>query len=135
MPNDLKRLPKPDDNAAEAARIGEELREARMALGHSIAGMAEHLRIRRVYLEALEEGRLRDLPAPAYAVGFVRGYATALGLDADDLVRRFRDLTGPTSAKPKLIFPEPVPERGMPTRKSGRTGAAGAGLPPPSRFS
>ncbi len=120
----MKRQPKHDDHAAEAARIGEELREARMALGHSVAGMAEHLRIRRVYLEALEEGRLRDLPAPAYAVGFVRTYATALGLEADDLVRRFRELTGPTSAKPKLVFPEPVPERGMPAGAVVAVGAA-----------
>ncbi|MBK1660723.1 hypothetical protein CKO45_21100, partial [Paracraurococcus ruber] len=77
--------------------------------------MAQALRIRRVYLSALEDGRIRDLPAPAYAVGFVRTYARALGLDADEMVRRFREASGPTVArKTDLVFPEPVPDRGVP---------------------
>jgi cytoskeleton protein RodZ len=115
VPYDLKRNPRQaEELAAEAARIGDELREARLALGLSVEDMAAQLRIRRPYLEALEEGRVRDLPGVAYAVGFVRTYATALGLDADVLSRRFREATGPAAAKPKLVFPEPVSERGMP---------------------
>ena len=125
MPNDLKRIPRPaDPSGSEAARVGEELRDARVALGLSIEEMATQLRIRRPYLEALEEGRIRDLPGAAYAVGFVRAYATGLGLDADDLVRRFRDLSGAAvTRKTKLVFPEPVPERGMP---AGAVVAVGA---------
>lgn len=116
MPYDLKRIPRQSDTAgAEAARIGDELREARLALGQSVPEMAAALRIRRAYLEALEEGRLADLPGLAYAVGFVRSYAAALGLDAEEMVRRFRDAAGHAAARPKLVFPEPVPERGMPT--------------------
>lgn len=115
MPYDLNRIPRPAEApGAEAARLGDELREARVALGHSVAELAAELRIRRAHLEALEEGRLRDLPGAAYAVGFVRSYATALGLDADEMARRFRDVSGSTAQRPKLVFPEPVPERGMP---------------------
>ncbi len=107
--------PEPAAAAAEAARLGEELRDARMALGLSIEDVAAALRIRRVYLVALEEGRARDLPAPAYAVGFVRSYAKALGLDDDEMVRRFRDGTSTVvPRKTDLVFPEPVPERGVP---------------------
>jgi|GEM_PF-1229434 len=102
--------------SADAARVGEELRDAREASGLSIQDMSQALRIRRVYLVALEEGRMRDLPSPAYAWGFVRNYANALGLDADEMVRRFRDSAGPAvPRRHDLIFPEPVPERGMPT--------------------
>jgi cytoskeleton protein RodZ len=102
--------------SADAARVGEELRDAREASGLSIEDMSQALRIRRVYLVALEEGRMRDLPSPAYAWGFVRNYANALGLDADEMVRRFRDSAGPAvPRRHDLIFPEPVPERGMPT--------------------
>jgi len=102
--------------SADAARVGEELRNAREASGLSIQDMSQALRIRRVYLVALEEGRMRDLPSPAYAWGFVRNYANALGLDADEMVRRFRDSAGPAvPRRHDLIFPEPVPERGMPT--------------------
>ena len=125
MPNDLKRIPRPTETTgAEAARVGEELRDARIALGLSVEEISVRLRIRRPYLEALEEGRVRDLPGAAYAVGFVRAYATGLGLDADDMVRRFRDLSGSAvTRKTKLVFPEPVPDRGMP---AGAVVAVGA---------
>ncbi|MDI3308609.1 MAG: DUF4115 domain-containing protein [Acetobacteraceae bacterium] len=112
----MNRLTRPDAAAAgEAARLGEELRDARLALGLSVEDIAASLRIRRGYLLALEEGRLRDLPAPAYALGFVRSYARALGLDEDEMVRRFREVSGPAvQRKTDLVFPEPVPERGVP---------------------
>jgi cytoskeleton protein RodZ len=115
VPYDLKRIPRQAEPAsAEAARLGEELREARLALGHSVEEMGSRLRIRRQHLEALEEVRLGDLPGLAYAVGFVRSYAAALGLDGDDVARRYRDAAGQSAAQPKLVFPEPLPERGMP---------------------
>jgi len=115
VPYDLKRLPRPVETAAaDAARLGEELREARLALGHGVEDLAQHLRIRRAYLEALEQGRLKDLPGAAYAVGFVRSYAGALGLDAEDMARRFREITGQVAPKPKLVFPEATAERAIP---------------------
>jgi len=98
----------------DAARLGEELRDARLALGLSIEDVAAELRIRRVYLIALEEGRLKDLPSPAYAVGFVRNYSGALGLDPSEMVRRLRDAVAAGPRKTDLVFPEPVPERGFP---------------------
>ncbi len=102
--------------SGDAARVGEELRDAREASGLSIEDMSAALRIRRVYLIALEEGRMRDLPSPAYAWGFVRNYSNALGLDADEMVRRFRESAGQAVPRRQdLIFPEPVPERGVPT--------------------
>lgn len=120
MPYDLKRISRGPDVAAAAAgeaaaRVGEELRDARLVLGIPLEDMAERLRIRRPYLAALEEGRVRDLPGPAYALGFVRAYAKALGLDSDEMVRRYRDASGPAvTRKTDLVFPEPVPERGVP---------------------
>jgi cytoskeleton protein RodZ len=111
----MKRNQRPDITAAEAARVGEALREARLTLGASVEDMAARLRINRRYIHALEEGRVKDLPGTAYAVGFVRSYATALGLDADEAVRRFRDVTGGAAARPGyLVFPEAVPSRGVP---------------------
>ncbi|NMJ44228.1 helix-turn-helix domain-containing protein [Roseomonas sp. JC162] len=122
----MKRTPRPDLTAAEAARVGEDLREARLTLGASVEDMAERLRINRRYIHALEEGRIKDLPGPAYAVGFVRSYAAALGLDPDEAVRRFRDVTGGAATKNgELVFPEPVPSRGVP---AGALVAVGAVL-------
>jgi cytoskeleton protein RodZ len=110
---DMKRQPRPE-TSAEAVRVGEELRNARFALGASLDDMAERLRINRRYLAALEEGRVRDLPGVAYATGFVRSYAQVLGLNAPALVRRFREGAGVATAPKDLVFPEPVPERGVP---------------------
>ena len=120
----MKRIARPDLTAAEATRLGEELREARMALGVSVADMAERIRIRRVYLVALEEGRLKELPGQAYVVGFLRNYANALGLNTDEVLRRFREVSVP-SGKADLVFPEPVPNRGVP---AGAVMLAGAVL-------
>jgi cytoskeleton protein RodZ len=112
----MKRSARTENTVQEAARVGEELREARIALGISVEDAATQLRINKRYLMALEEGRVKDLPGAAYAVGFVRSYATALGLDADDAVRRFRDVSGTAVTKQgDLVFPEPVPRRGIPT--------------------
>jgi cytoskeleton protein RodZ len=112
----MKRSARTDNSPQEAARVGEELREARIALGVSVEDAASQLRINKRYLMALEEGRVKDLPGAAYALGFVRSYATALGLDADDAVRRFRDMSGTSATKSgDLVFPEPVPRRGIPT--------------------
>ncbi len=116
MFDNVKRFARNQESlAVDAARLGDELREAREALGASVEDMAKQLRIRRVYLVALEEGRLKDLPSPAYAIGFVRNYSGALGLDVPDMVRRFRDAAmGVAARKTDLVFPEPVPERGFP---------------------
>nr|WP_305123239.1 helix-turn-helix domain-containing protein [Roseomonas sp. GC11] len=90
------------------------MREARLSLGVSLEDLADQLRINRRYLAALEEGRVRDLPGVAYGTGFVRSYAQSMGLDAPDLVRRFREGAGAAARGKDLVFPEPVPDRGVP---------------------
>lgn len=100
--------------AAPAARVGADLRLARERLEWTLPVLAAHLRIRLVYLEALEDGRIADLPGVAYAVGFLRTYAQVLGLDPDEISRRFRAEAAEANRKTVLNFPAPVPERGMP---------------------
>jgi cytoskeleton protein RodZ len=118
VPNELRRITRqPDSSSAEAARLGEGLRDARLSLGYSIDEMAAHLRIRRPHLEALEEGRLGDLPGTAYVLGFVRSYGYALGLDPDDVVAHYRALPGFGVAKPQLVFPEPKGDRTLPAAR------------------
>ncbi len=97
-----------------AARVGAELRAARERLGWQLPELAHNLRIRQPYLDAIEAGRVADLPGNAYAVGFVRTYAATLGLDPDEVSRRFRAEAQGVNRKTELAFPAPVPERGMP---------------------
>ena len=100
--------------ASGAARVGADFRNARERLGWALSDIAASLRIRPPYLAAIEEGQLSSLPGNAYAMGFVRTYATALGLDADEMARRFRAETQDVNRRVELTFPAPVPQRGVP---------------------
>ncbi len=97
-----------------AARAGADLKAARERLGLSLQDIAHHLRIRVLHLEALEDGRISLLPGHAYALAFARSYASALGLDADEVVRRFKAEPDTFGQHTELAFPAPVPEQGLP---------------------
>ena len=97
-----------------AQRVGGDLRTARERLGWSLADTSAYVRIRRPLLEALEEGRIGDLPGPAYALGFIRTYALALGVDAEEMVRRFHAEVGAEIPAAVLRFPAPLPQRNVP---------------------
>lgn len=88
--------------------IGEQLREARQALGLSIQDVEQATRIRRAFLVALEEDRLQDLPDPAYARGFVRNYARHVGLDAQPLVAAFEHQVASPDVDIPVMLDEPL---------------------------
>jgi len=97
-----------------AARVGADLRAARQRLGLALPDVAAKLRIKLSFLEAVEDGRLADLPGHVYAVGFARAYAMLLGLDADETARRFRPEAHAVNQRTELVFPAPVSDRGVP---------------------
>lgn len=94
---------------ASRASVGVMLRSARESLGENIHDVARNLRIRRIYISAIEESEYDKLPGTAYAIGFVRSYSEYLGLDSDELVRRFKteNLMEPVAPAPAndLAFP------------------------------
>jgi len=102
------------DPVASAPRVGADLCAARQRLGWSLEAVAAALRIRLSFLLALEGGRIADLPGNAYAIGFLRTYASTLGLDPDELTRRFRAEAAEVNQLTRLSFPAPVPSRGVP---------------------
>lgn len=69
----------------EAHSVGSVLRRCREFNSISLEDAAEATKIGKNYLRALEEDRPQDLPSPAYLKGFLKTYATYLGLQADDL--------------------------------------------------
>jgi cytoskeleton protein RodZ len=97
-----------------APRAGADLRAARERIGWSLQAIATAIRIRPHYLEALEAGHIDELPGNAYALGFLRTYSVALGLDPNEVARRFKAEAGVVNEKTRLAFPVPVPERGVP---------------------
>ncbi len=94
--------------------IAQLLRQTRERYGQSLRDVSANLRIRMAYLQAIESGRFRELPGPTYAIGFVRSYAEYLGLDAAEIVRRFKGEVEGLDHKTHLAFPEPVPEGRVP---------------------
>jgi transcriptional regulator with XRE-family HTH domain len=74
-----------------AWRAGRKLSEARQQLGLSLDEVAERIRVRREFLEALEQMNVKLLPGKAYAVAFLRSYARALGIDEKAIVDQFQD--------------------------------------------
>ncbi|CAH2603648.1 Helix-turn-helix domain-containing protein [Rhodovastum atsumiense] len=95
-------------------RVGADLQAARERLGWDLEAIGGYLRIRPAVLRAIEEGRPADLPALAYVIGHVRSYAQLLGLDPDEVARRFRAEAAGLARQPELSFPTPVPDRGVP---------------------
>ena len=100
--------------APEGWNVAPLLKEARESSGLDLGEVAAQLRIRRVYLQAIEDGRFDELPGPAYAVGFVRAFAEQLGLDGEEMVKRFKAETSGLERAHELLFPSPLPESRFP---------------------
>ena len=94
--------------------VGELLRERREELGLDLDEIGETLRIRPVYLVALEQGRAQDLPGPTYALGFIRAYAHHLGFDSDRILERYKAESAEVQVRPDLALPVPLGARSLP---------------------
>src|SRR5260370_816275 len=101
----------PDGEAASPfgpRSAGDLLRQQREALGLDLDDVAAALKIKPGYLAALEAGRPDLLPGPPYAIGFVRAYADHLGLDGNQILRRFKAQSALLDATPALASPMPL---------------------------
>lgn len=83
-------------------KIGATLAKARTAQGKTIADAAAETKIRRDYLQALEEERFEVIGGEAWVRGFIRAYGRWLGLDTALLVRAY-DTQHRTSHSPTAI--------------------------------
>ena len=70
--------------------LGAYLRAVREHRGVSLADLAASTRIRRAHLQAIEERNRSALPSRPFAIGYVRSYAKALGVDGEGAVQRFK---------------------------------------------
>ncbi|APR51880.1 helix-turn-helix domain-containing protein [Sphingomonas koreensis] len=71
-------------------KVGEKLRDARLAQGLELSDIAARTRIPLRHLEAIETSDYSGLPSPTYAVGFVKSYARAIGADEVALAKELR---------------------------------------------
>ncbi|HOR00247.1 MAG TPA: DUF4115 domain-containing protein [Anaerolineae bacterium] len=92
--------------------LGERLRQAREAKGLTLEQVEEITKIRRRYLQALEEEDFGQLPGEVFVRGFLRNYALALGLDAEEILtasgRKVPPPVPPVEERPAEILDEPL---------------------------
>jgi cytoskeletal protein RodZ len=71
----------------ELKRVGDMIRSKRKELNLSLKEVENATSIRISYLEAIEEGSITDQIAGIYAQGFLKQYASFLGMEVDQLVK------------------------------------------------
>lgn len=98
-------------------KIGETLRNARLAQNITIDDVVKETRIRSRYIEALEEENWGIFPGVVYLRGFLKAYCSLLGIDEQVMLLSLSEVIKP---EPEAA---PVPQRielpGRPHRKLG----------------
>jgi len=110
---------------------GAKLARARAAAGLSLADIARITKISERQLAAIEAGNYVELPSRAYAVGFTRSYAKALGLNGDGIVQLVREELAqqePDAARRTVPAFEPGDPARLPGRKMVWFAAGGVAL-------
>lgn len=77
-----------------AQTLGEILLEARKRKSVSIKALSRYLNIKREYLEALETGNFKVLPADIYIRGYLESLASYLELNQENLVELYQQERG-----------------------------------------
>ena len=103
-----------NEGLANQDSIGSLLQNARNNKNEELSVVSRSLRIRQVYLEAIENNQFNILPGDIYVSGFIRSYATYLGLDSEHIIERYKSDIDRGKTKPDLIFPTYVPENSIP---------------------
>lgn len=70
--------------------LGRRLKEAREAKGMSLSDVQETTKIQKRYLEGIEEGAYDIMPGKFYVRAFIKQYAEAVGLNAEELFEEFK---------------------------------------------
>lgn len=70
-------------------KLGEKFRAKREEMNLSLKEVENATSIRMLYLQAIEEGRVGHFLSNVYALGFIRQYASFLGLETEKLIKEF----------------------------------------------
>jgi cytoskeleton protein RodZ len=91
--------------------IGQDLCNARQRSGKTLMDISRELKILPHHVIAIEKGSFESLPGRVYAIGFVRSYATWLGLDAEKIAHNVRAGLAATDVRLPVIGPSAPLER------------------------
>ena len=105
-----------EETMTTTTSVGQQLLAAREAAGISLEDIAAQTRIPTRHLESIETSDWDKLPAPTYTMGFAKSYATAVGLDRNEIADQLRaEMGGMRATVTQSEVFEPVdPARVMP---------------------
>jgi len=69
--------------------LGNNFKQRRESLGLTLREVEESTKIRKKYLQALENENFDVIPGRTYTKGFLKNYALFLGLDAKEIIEKF----------------------------------------------
>ncbi|GAB7054052.1 MULTISPECIES: helix-turn-helix domain-containing protein [Paenibacillus] len=83
--------------------LGQMLKKARLENKISLDDLQETTKIRKRYLEAIEDGNYKVLPGNFYVRAFIKSYAEAVGLDPNEVLKLYQNVI-------PSLEPEPMTE-------------------------
>ncbi|WP_068983094.1 MULTISPECIES: helix-turn-helix domain-containing protein [Lysinibacillus] len=72
------------------AELGTRLKEARLSKGYSLDDLQEITKIQKRYLVGIEEGNYSIMPGSFYVRAFIKQYADAVGLNAEEILETYK---------------------------------------------
>jgi transcriptional regulator with XRE-family HTH domain len=117
------------------SELGDQLRHARESKDLSPEELEKKTGIRKRFLQAMEEGRFDVLPGPVQVRGFLKSYASCVGLNPDEIlacyeretrsVQTAAALKSASPARPVAVRPTPPQPKPQPVMR--------AAAPPPTQ--
>ena len=94
----------PAPKAQKITKVGTMLKEVRQQKGLKLNDIAKKLCVRKLYLDAIEESNYKELPPFPYGIGFIRSYASFLGLNGENIVELYKEETHTAEPKDMSFF-------------------------------
>lgn len=101
------------------SNLGQILRSKREEQGLTLKDAEDVLSIRVKYLEALEQENFAVIPGDVYTKGFLRNYANYLGLNAEEMVQKYKDILASREKIETEIIEEPPHSSQRKAKRSG----------------
>lgn len=109
-----------DPDREQHRSIGAYLQETRVSQGKTLEDAAGVTRIGKNYLLAIEGDQYDKLPGPSYLKGFLRIYATYLGLSGDTIISLYEQSHAPAAIRSPESGAPPLPGKDRESREGRR---------------
>lgn len=103
------------------SELGARLKEARVAKGLSIDDLQEITKIQKRYLVGIEEGNYATMPGAFYVRAFIKQYAEAVGLDAEEILASYqKEIPGVQKEDAAQVFTQNTRRRKISSTSSNK---------------